>query len=95
MFPELKNYGALQTAQATTKNNIDLTMEKILRWHGKTEEALHELDFINYWHADWEGIKNSNNIDSFWENMDKENMSAAEGLLLPCVMLSYIFILFI
>ena len=70
-------------------------MEKILRWHGKTEEALHELDFINYWHADWEGIKNSNNIDSFWENMDKENMSAAEGLLLPCVMLSYIFILFI
>ena len=34
-----------------------------------------------FWHSDWEGIKESNNIDSFWGNTDETNMLAAEGKL--------------
>ena len=67
--------------------------EKLLCWHGTTEEAFHDLDHLNCWNADWEGIKNSNNIDSFGGGMDETNMSAAEGFLLPCDMLSDIYIL--
>ena len=40
------------------------------------------LDGLNYLHTDWEGIKNSNKIDSSGGNMDKTNMSTDEGLLL-------------
>ena len=79
LMPELKNHGALRTAQATTTKRSGITTEKLLRWHGTIEDALHELDRLNSWHADWEGIKNSNKIDSFLGNMDETNMSAAEG----------------
>ena len=34
-----------------------------------------------FWHSDWEGIKESNKIDSFWGDMDETNMLAAEGKL--------------
>jgi hypothetical protein len=39
------------------------------------------MDRLNRWHADWEDIKSSGKIDSFWGNMDETNMSAAEGEL--------------
>ena len=81
LFPKLNNNGAFQTAQATTTNRSDVTTEKVLLWHGTVEDALEEMDRQNSWHSDWEGIKESNKIDSFWGNMDKKNMSAAEGKL--------------
>ena len=90
---ELKNHGDLQTAQVTTTKRSGAAKEKIFCWHGTIEEAFHELDCINSWHANWEGIKNFNKIDIFGGNMDETNISAAEGLLLPCGMLSDIFIL--
>ena len=58
-----------------------MTIDKLLLWHGTVNYALEEIDFRNSWHSDWEGIKESNKIDSFWGNMDKKNMSAAEGKL--------------
>ena len=39
------------------------------------------MDCLNSPHSDWEGIKQSNKIDSFWGNMDETNISAAEGKL--------------
>ena len=58
-----------------------MTTEKILLWNGTVDDALEEMDIQNSWHSDWEGIKESNKIDSFWDNMDKTNMLAAEGKL--------------
>ena len=58
-----------------------MTKEKILRWHGTVDDALEEIYRLNYWHGDWLGIKESNKIDSFGGDMDKANMSAAEGKL--------------
>ena len=58
-----------------------MTTEKLLRWHGTVDDALEEMDRRNYWHSDWEGIKESNKIDSFGGNMDVTNMSVAEGKL--------------
>ena len=81
LLPNLKNRGALQTAQATTTKWSGVTTEKLLRWHGTVGDALEYMDCQNYWHCDWEGIKESNNIDSFWGNMDETNMMAAEGKL--------------
>ena len=43
---------------------------------------LNDLDSRNSWHDDWEGIKKSGKIDSFWGNMDKACMSAADVKLL-------------
>ena len=88
LFPEQKNHGDLQTAQATTTKRSGVLKENILSFHGNIEEALHELDRINSWHTDCKGIKKSNEIDIFGGNMDETNMYAAEGLLLPCGMLS-------
>ena len=51
-------------------NSSGLTMENILCWDGMIEESLHELDHINSWHTDWEGIKNSHKVDSFGRNVD-------------------------
>ncbi len=82
LFLEPKNHGALQTVQATTTKRSGNITEKLLHWHGTIEEALHELDCLNCWHADWEGIKNSDKFDSFWGNMDETNMFAADGVLL-------------
>ena len=45
------------------------------------DDALVEMGCQNSWHSDWEGIKESNKIDSFGGNMDKTNMLAAEGKL--------------
>ena len=81
LLPQLKNHGALRTAQATTTKRSGVTTEKLLRWHGTVEDALEELDRRNSWHSDWEGIKKSNMIDSFWGNMDETSMSAADGKL--------------
>ena len=81
LLPKLNNNGALQTAQATTTKRSVVTTERLLRWHGTVYDALEEMDFRNSWHSDWEGIKESNKIDSFWGNMDETNMSAAEGKL--------------
>ena len=58
-----------------------MTTENILRYHGTVDDSLEDMDRRNSWHSDWEGIKESNNIDSFWGNMDEKNMSAAEGKL--------------
>jgi hypothetical protein len=80
-FTELKNHGAVRSAQATTTKRSGVTTEKLLRWHGTVDEALNELDRLNGWHKDWEGIKTSKRIDSFWGNMDETNMSAADGEL--------------
>ena len=71
--------------------------KKLLRWHATVDEALNELDSGNSWHDDWEGIKNSDKIDSFLGNMDKTCMSADDGklMLLLCAFafLSYFSIL--
>ena len=82
LFPKLKGHGALRTAQATTTKRSGVTTEKLLRWHATVDEALNELDSRNSWHDDWEGIKKSDKIDSFWGNMDETCMSAADGKLL-------------
>ena len=84
LLPELKNHDALRTAQATTTKRSGVTTEKLLRWYGTVESALNEMDRLNRWHADWEDIKSSGKIDSFWGNMDETNMSAAEGELDIC-----------
>ena len=81
LFPKIKNHGALQTSQATTTKRISVTKNKLLSWHGTVDDALEEIDFRNSWHSDWEGIRESNKIDSFWGNMYETNMSAAEGKL--------------
>ena len=39
------------------------------------EETLYELDSLNYWHADLEGIKISNKIDIFGGYMDETNIT--------------------
>ena len=81
LFPELKNHGAVRSAQATTTKRSGVTTEKLLRWHGTVDEALIELDRLNGWHEDWDKIKTSKKIDSFWGNMDETNMLAADGEL--------------
>lgn len=81
-FPELKNHGAVRSAQATTTKRSGVTTEKLLQWHGTVEDALNELDRLNSWHIDWEDIKSSTTIDSFWGNMDETNMLAADGEIL-------------
>ena len=81
LFPELKNHGALRTAQATTTKRSSVTIEKLLQRHGTVDHALEEMDLRNSWHIYCEGIKESNKIDSFWGNVDKTNMFAAEGEL--------------
>ena len=58
-----------------------MTTEKILLWNGTVDDALEDMDCRNSRHSDWEGINESNNIDSFGGNMDETNMSAAEGKL--------------
>ena len=58
-----------------------MTAENLLRWHVTVDDALEERDCRNYWHSDWEGIKESNKIDSFGGNMDETNMLAVEGKL--------------
>ena len=79
LLPELKNHGALRTAQSTTTKRSGVTTEKLLRWHQTVEATLIELDRRNGWHKDWEEIKKSNKIDSFWGNCDETNMSSSEG----------------
>ena len=81
LVPQIKNHCDLQAAQATTIKRSGVTTENLLHWHGTLEDALEEMDRQNSWLSDWEGIKISNNIDSFWGNVDKRNMSAAEGKL--------------
>ena len=81
LWPKLNNHGALQTAQATTTKRSGVTTEKLLRWHGTVDDDLEYMDRRNSWHSDWEGIQESNNIDSFWGDMDETNMLAAEGRL--------------
>ena len=58
-----------------------MTTKKLLRWHVTLDDALEDMDSQNSWHSDWEGIKESNNMDSFLGNMDETNMLAAEGKL--------------
>ena len=97
LFPKLKGHGALRSAQSTTTKRSGVTTEKLLCWHATVDEALNELDSRNSWHDDWEGIKNSDKIDSFWGNMDETCMSAADGkwplLLCAFAFLSYFSIL--
>ena len=81
-FPELKNNGALRTAQTTITNRSGVTTDKLLRWHGTVDDTLDEMDLCNSWHEDWEGIKNSKKIDIFWGNMDERRMSADDGKFL-------------
>ena len=86
LFPELKGHGALRSAQGTTTKRSGVTTEKLLRWHGTVDETLRELDRRNSWHPDWDGIRISSQIDSFWGNMDETCMSAADGkFLYQCV----------
>ena len=80
-LPELKNHGSLRTAHITTTKRIGEITEKLIRWHGTVYETLNEVYLRNSWHEDWEGIKNSKNIDSFWGNMDETSISAAYGKL--------------
>ena len=70
-------------------------MDNLLRCNSKIGEALHKLDCLNSYHADWEGINISNQIDSLGGGMDETNKFAAEGLLLICGMISDVLILFI
>ena len=58
-----------------------MTTEKLLRRHGTVYDALEEINRQNSWHSDWEGIKESNKIDSFGGNMDETNILEAEGKL--------------
>ena len=81
-MPELNNHGALRTAQTTTNKISGVTNEKLTHWHWTVDETLNELDLRNSWHEDWEGIKNSKKIDSFWGNMDETGMSTADGKFL-------------
>ena len=81
-MPELNNHGALQTAQITNTKSSSVTTKKLLCWHENVYETLNELDLCNYWHEDWDGIKKSKRIDSFWVNMDETIMSAAYGKFL-------------
>ena len=79
LFPELKDHGALRSAQGTTTKRSGVTTEKLLCWHGTVDETLRELDRRNSWHPDWDGIRTSSKRDSFWGNMDETCMSAADG----------------
>ena len=81
-MPELNNNGSLQTEQTTTTKRSSVTTKKLLRWHGTVDEKLNDLDLHNYWHEDWEGIKNSKKIDNFGGNMDEKIMSTAYGKFL-------------
>ena len=81
LFPELKNHGVLQLAQAKTTKRIGAITEKFLRWHGTIGLTLNHLYRRNYWHIDWEDIKLPDNIDSFWGNVDETSMSVADGTL--------------
>ena len=58
-----------------------MTTDKVLLWNGTVDDALENMDRRYSWHSDWEGIKESDKIDSFWGNIDETNMSAAEGKL--------------
>ena len=80
-MPELNNHGVIRLAQATTTKRSGVTTEKLLCWHGTIEVTLNELDRHNSWHPDWEDIKSSDKIDSFWWNVDETSMSAADGTL--------------
>ena len=68
--PELNNHGSLRTAKTTTNKRSGVKTNKLLCWYGTIDETLNELDLCNFWHEDWEGIKKSKKIDSFWGNMD-------------------------
>ena len=81
MLLKLKNHGALRTSHATTTKQIGVTTEKLLHWHGTVDDSLEEMDHRNSWHSDWGRIKESDNIDSFWGDMDKTTMLAAKGKL--------------
>ena len=59
-----------------------------MRWHYTIEEALLKLDRRNCWHADWDDIQNSENIDSFWGNMADPSMSVGHGECFMCVAVS-------
>ena len=78
LLPELKNHGALQTAQGKTTERSSVTTEKLMRWYGTADAALRELDRLNSWHPKWENTQNSNKVDFFWGNTDETNMSALE-----------------
>ena len=78
-MPQVKNNGKVRKAQATTTKSSGVTTEKMLRWHGICDEALAELDRRNSGHKDWEEIKSSNNIDSFWGNTDESCFMASDG----------------
>lgn len=79
LLPQLKNNGKVRKAQATTTKRSGVTTEKMLRWHGICDEALAELDRRNSGHKDWEEIKSSNKIDSFWGNTDESCFMASDG----------------
>ena len=38
-LPELKNHGALRTAQTTTTKRSGVTTEKLIRWHWTVDET--------------------------------------------------------
>ena len=67
LFPELKNHGAVQSAQATTTKQSGVTTEKLLHWHGTADNTLNELDHLNL---------SSTKIDSFGGNMEETYMPA-------------------
>jgi len=46
-MPELKRFGRVTTAQATTIKRSQITVEQQLRWHTTVESALNELDRVN------------------------------------------------
>ena len=89
LLPELNNRVVLRLVQATTTNRSGLITEKLLRWNGTIELTLNELDHCNYWHPDWEDMKLSNRIDSFWGNMDETSMSAADVTLTQIFNISF------
>ena len=47
-LPELKNHGALRTAQTTNTKRSGVTTDKLLHGHGTVDETLNELYLCKY-----------------------------------------------
>ena len=50
-----------------------------MRLHGTCDEAMEEMDSLNYWHPEWDNIKKSKSIDIFWGNIYETSMTASTG----------------
>lgn len=74
VFTDLKRFGRVTKAQATTTKRSQITVEQQFRWHTTVDAVLKELERLNQPSIEFEPLK-----AHFWGNLDESCLHVDEG----------------